>query len=62
MRGICHEWFVSYLENGKLTVLLDKINCSKTTIACGIPQGSISDPTLFLIYVNSIANLNLQGE
>ena len=57
IRGIANKWFASYLTNCHQVVkigntLSDKIRLIK----CGIPQGSILGPTLFLIYINDIKN------
>ena len=50
-------WFESYLSNGKQHIEIGEN--SKTDlkyITCGIPQGSILGPLLFLVYVNDLPN------
>jgi hypothetical protein len=53
--GIDPTWFESYLINRQQSVKLDDSTMSSpTTIAFGVPQGSILGPLLFLVFVNDI--------
>ena len=45
-------WFKSYLSNRLFRVNLGDCYLDLSNIICGIPQGSILGPLLFLIYVN----------
>ena len=54
-RGVVLEWFKNYLNNRKQYVF--HYNCKsdlKDHIVCGVPQGSILGPLLFILYVNDI--------
>jgi retron-type reverse transcriptase len=56
IRGLCIEWFKSYLKERKQIVKYKEYNSSEMTITTGVPQGSILAPLLFLLYINDIEN------
>ena len=55
VRGVANDWLSSYLENRLQYVSFgDTDSTLRNVILCGVPQGSILGPELFILYINDI--------
>ena len=48
------SWFSSYLFNRKQYVAIDGQSSEMQSISCGVPQGSILGPLIFILLINDI--------
>ena len=58
VRGIAHAWFNSYLSNRLQSVNYNGQESDFKLMKCGVRQGSILGPLLFLIYKNDLPNVS----
>ena len=54
IRGVSHKLFSNFLHNRMQCTKIGAFKSSYKMISCGVPQGSVLSPLLFLIYINDI--------
>ena len=56
IRGVVLQWFRSYLTGRTFQVIYADSKSSMVIFCCSVPQGSVLDPRMFILYTADLEN------
>ena len=61
-KGVSLNLFRDYLSDRTQVTVINNVNSETSFLSCGVPQGSILGPLLFLLYINDLPYCNLRSD
>ena len=55
--GTVQEWFASYLSSPTQFVQIESSRSSLRELNCGVPQGSVLGPLLYVLYTSPVTDI-----